>query len=69
MTLDYTTILDEFEQRYRVNIDSHDENGQTYVYRYVNGTCIRVEFDSMSPSIQHIEAAAKAIMDLAEKLS
>lgn len=61
--------IDEIGQHYRVNVDVHDESGHTAVYRYVGGTCIKVEFDSMSPSVQHIEAAAKAIADLAEKLA
>lgn len=54
--------IDEIEQHYRVSVDVYDENGHTAVYRYV-------EFDSMSPPVQHIEAAAKAIADLAERLT
>lgn len=64
----YQNAIDEIEQRYRVNVDSSDESGQMTVYRYVDGTCIRVEFGSMCPPMPHVEAAAKAIADLAEKL-
>lgn len=61
--------FDEIEQHYRVNVDLIDESGQLVVYRYVEGTCIKVEFPNMNPPTEHVEAAAKAIAELAEKLT
>jgi hypothetical protein len=58
-------FLDEVERRLGVNIDVHDENGQTTVYAYTDrDQRIAFEFFSMSPTLADVNDAAIAISAL-----
>ncbi|HEX6052761.1 MAG TPA: hypothetical protein VFZ21_26025 [Gemmatimonadaceae bacterium] len=60
-------FLIEVERRCSVNIDVHDESGQTVVYRYTErDQRIAFEFFSMTPSLSDVNRVAMAISELVE---
>lgn len=64
----YSDRMDELETLHQVVVEQCDNSCALYVYKYAENTKISVEFCGMNPPVAHVEAAAKAVAELAEKL-